>query len=251
MSLSRMTEARFAELGRYQELYRGADKSIRQLGNRVLVMVIGPAAIGKTHVMQRVAEHDGRFGLASSITSRQPRPDDLPGQFRYYEQTDEGIGRLIDKALKGQLVSYSIHPTELTLYGNEPQDFPYEMNMLATLSGSVDRLASAGFGTSRVIGLTAPPTDWTERFNARYKPDDPQRLKRLIEAEVSYSNLFDRLGDVSWVINRHGHADEAATDLIHAVEGKESDSDEAVAYAQRILKLVEIAKHHTEAEQHE
>lgn len=235
----------------HQELQAHADfpEDIHAtLAQKALLMVVGPAAIGKTHVMQRVAALDERFGLASSLTNRPRRTDDPDGLFRhYYERTDSDTLKLLDKFYTGQLVNFHIHPTELTFYGNEVTDFPYQENMLATLTGAIDNLKARGFGRTAVIGLISSPGDWLGHFNTRYRPRDPSRIKRLEEGRRSINDLLAR-SDTNWIINRDGHANDAAQDIIHTAEGKKVEHDEALAYAHRIQQKIddELTRAYTE-----
>lgn len=250
MSLSPETTERVNHYRGIEELYR-PNHEIRQLiGERTLHMVVAPAAMGKSLIMQRAAELDGRYGQSSSLSTRKARPDDEPGSFRLLEHTDENINALIDKIVSGELVQYKFHPTEHIFYGSEPQDHPHEHNMLPTLSGAINQLQRVGFKETTVTALVAPPTTWQSWFNARYPERHPQKLKRLQEAIISYNDLLLCAG-TNWIVNHEGEADEAAKKLIRAGESERYDEDEALAYVHRILQLTEIEIERIQSEKYE
>lgn len=242
MKLSPDVENKFRQMALHQELQPQSESPqelAAALATKALTMVVGPAAIGKTYVMQRIAELDARFGLASSITNRDRRVDDPQGLFRhYFERNNADTIELLEKFHTGTLVSYYIHPTELTFYGNEVVDFPHEVNMLATLSGAIDTLRSRGFGRTAVIGLVSSPEDWLGHFNARYHANNQARYKRLQEGRGSLADLLER-PDTNWVVNRNGHGDVAAQDIIRIVDGTHSNSAEALAFAREIRQKID------------
>lgn len=248
MSLSRETRNRIDHFRRYEELYQPNDHVKRLIGSRTLHMVIAPAVMGKSLVMNRVATLDERFGRSTTLSTRTPRDDDEPGAFRLVAHSDDNIDALLDKILSGELVQYKFHPTEHTFYGSEATDHPYAHNMLPTLSGAINQLQHVGFKDTSVVGLVAPPASWQARFNDRYPEHHPGRLKRLKEAEISYNDLLVR-NDVTWLINRDGDVDGTAQKLIN-LDGTE-DETEALDYVHHILQLAHDARRRTQSKKHE
>lgn len=244
MSLSPETTNRIDHFRRYEDLYQPNDHVKRLIGMRTLHMVVAPAVVGKSSVMNRAAALDACFGRSTTLSTRQPRSDDEPGVFRLLEHTDDNIDTLLDKILSGGLVQYKFHPTEHTFYGSEAVDHPHEHNMLPTLSGAINQLQQVGFKDTSVIGLVAPPTSWQTRFDERYPEHHPQRLNRLKEAEISYHDLLLR-SDVRWLVNREGDIDGTAQKLVDAASP--DDSDEALAHVHRILRLAHEAKRRTQS----
>lgn len=248
MSLSRETRNRIDHFRRYEELYQPNDHVKRLIGARTLHMVVAPAVMGKSLVMNRVAALDERFGRSTTLSTRTPRDDDEPGVFRLLEHTDDNVDALLDKILSGELVQYKFHPTEQTFYGSEATDHPHEHNMLPTLSGAINQLQRVGFKDTMVVGLVAPPTSWQTWFNDRYPEHHPGRVKRLREAEISYNDLLVR-NDVKWLINRDGDADSTAQKLINPAD---TDNEaEALDYVHHILQLAHEARRRTQSQKYE
>lgn len=249
MSLRRETVNRINHFRRYEDLYQPNKHVQRLIGSRTLHMVVAPAVMGKTSVMQQAAELDSNYGRSVTLSTRKPRPDDDPGTFRLLDHTDSNMHDLLDKILSGELVQYKFHPTEHTFYGSEAPDHPHEHNMLATLSGGISQLQHSGFRETTVVGLVSEPNSWSNRFDKRYPERHPQRLARLREAEISYNDLLVR-DDVTWIVNEEGHPEKAAAKLVDATT-KADDYTTAVAYAQRILQITHLAKERTESLKHE
>ena len=241
MSLTPETEHRLQRALEREKTYQPNSRVQRELGSRSLVMIVAPAAMGKTFLMQSILRQDERFGMSATLSTREPRADDNPKLFRLVKHTDENLQTILGKIEHGDLVQYAIHPSEHTFYGSELEDHPYKHNMLATLSGGVEQLLHVGFANTTIIGLVAPPSDWSKWFNQRYPAADPKRLGRLHEAERSYKDLLAR-DDVHWVINREGYVDEATHSTIAAVDGVYEPNEEALAYIQRIRQMIADAK---------
>lgn len=236
MSISPETRRRIEHFRAIEEAYEPNDTTKRALGDRTILLIVGPAVIGKTSLIKRIGTLDKSYGMSATLSTRLARDTDDPGAFRLFDHNDENLNMLMDKILQGSLVQYKFHPTEGTFYGSELEDHPHEHNMLAMLSGGINQVKNVGFGEARVIGVTVPPSDWMKRFNIRYPEHHPGRLGRVLEADLSYRDLLART-DVEWVINREGELGKAAQDVTKH-ETDQFDQEEAIAYAVRILQLI-------------
>lgn len=239
MSLSPETLARLRAAQENEATYRPNLTIQQELKSRSLTMVVAPTAMGKTFVMKRVSELDSSFGRSSVLSTRDPRPDDEPGMFRLFKNDDHDVNQILDRIEDGELVQYAIHPSENTIYGTELQDHPYEYNLLATLSGSINQLQGVGFGRTIIVGLVAPPKPWLTWFNQRYPTPTPKRLSRLIEAKQSYTDLMNR-NDVHWVINTPDNADQPAQAIIDITKGTYENNADAILLTQQVLQLIEV-----------
>jgi hypothetical protein len=240
MGINADTISRLRAAQERADLYRPNAELRRELGSRSLIMLVAPAAMGKTYLMHALAEADERFGMSTTVSTRSPRPDDDPAMFRLLDHTDANLNYLLDKVDEGKMVQYAIHPSEGTFYGSELDDHPHRYNMLATLSGAVSQLQAVGFGRTTLVGLTSRPEVWQQWFGARYPIGSPKRLGRLSEAEKSYRDLLAR-DDVNWVINHPGEVELTVDAVINLAEGKPHE-DEARAYAVRTLQQIDHAK---------
>lgn len=220
-----------------QNTYRPNDAVAAQLGDRALVMLVGPAAAGKSFIMNEIVTLDQDFRRVPVFSTRPERPDDEPGMFRCYPHDNEHVTRLLDEIDRGNVVQYAIHPTQGTMYGTLPEDYPGTYNLLATLSGVVDGMRTLPFKTAHVIGLTAPGATWQRWFDARYPSDHPERPKRIEEAIISLEWLLDetRTDTVTWIENESGHATEVARQIIHHVRQKQPSDTRITNVARDML----------------
>jgi ABC-type cobalamin/Fe3+-siderophores transport system ATPase subunit len=211
-----------------------------QLKEKNLVMFVGPAAVGKSYLMNRIMERDIDFGRVAVFTTREAREDDEPGMFRNIPHDDANLIPLLAKIQRGEVVQYAIHPTSGRIYGTEPGDYPRSFNMLATLSGVVNHLRQLPFQTTHVIGLAVEPDVWLRRFYAR--PMSPEeRAKRLQEAIVSLQWLLNpaNIPEITWVNNTSEDDSAAVQSVINAVKYNKPGDDTALRVAQAMLERLQ------------
>lgn len=214
--------------------YQPRTDVLEKLHGKTLVMVVGPTSIGKSFIMNEATTLDARFTRVSGLTTRQPRPNDEPGLYRYI--SDDMAARLIADR---QLVQYIVHPTTGKLYGTEAEDFPGEYNLQDTLSTSVDFYRSLPFARHYVISLTTEPGSWKEWFLQRYPAADDERTKRLLEAKQSIEWSLSQTGNHVWLVNRPGRGRETASQLIEMATGRGAVPPEVPQEAGALLRTVE------------
>lgn len=219
--LSRKLIAELFKLEAKQNDYKPAESIARQLQEKVLVLVVGPACTGKTTVIERVASLDERFGIVGSFTTRDPRKDEGGKRFTYIPHTDEGLEKLFERIEKREIVQYIVHPELKHFYGTDIADYPKTYNVLDFISSSVSMVKKLPFKSSPVAGLVVEASQWREWFNQRFPVGNPARDMRLDEAITSLSWLLSQPeGAVKWIINEPGKADAAAQELIRVGLGE-------------------------------
>jgi guanylate kinase len=184
------------------------------LANKVLVMIVGPTAVGKSSLMNEVASLDSEFARVSGFTTRQPRANDEPGLYRYISK--EAARRLIEQ--DGAVVQFAIHPTTGDMYGTQPADYPAQFNVLDTLSTVVGGLQSLPFKDTVTISLTTEPEFWRTWVLARYPEANEERSKRLQEARQSIEWSMAQTSKHFWLINRPNDLHTTAEELINIVK---------------------------------
>jgi len=202
-----------------------------------LVMLVGPAAISKSFVMNRISEIDKEFQRVPVLTTREPRPDDESGMFRTLAHDDKNVSAILDQIDRGELVQYAIHPTSGRIYATAVEDYAGTFNLLATLSGAVGQLQSLPFKGTHVIGLTAKPETWKYRFKKRYPQPSEEKTKRLREAKTSLKWLLAQRG-IIWIDNSSDDHT-AAQRIIGSVKYNEQSSADSARYARRALAYIE------------
>jgi hypothetical protein len=192
-----------------------AAESIENLG---FVGIIGPAAVGKSHLIDYLTRADERFGKVWSFATRAPRPDDTPDIMRTIEPTDENLEELATKIEDGDVINYAIHPTTLQIYGTLPESYPNtEFALMPTLANSVNQLDNLPFRSRHYIGLVTDTFTYEQFMNSRRMPPH-DKLKRLGEAGASLDWMLSQPDDdITLIVNRRRHEKEVAAELIDAV----------------------------------
>ncbi|MGB4759122.1 MAG: hypothetical protein WBP26_03615 [Candidatus Saccharimonadales bacterium] len=217
---------RLTEATTKQTSYQPNDMIAKQMQKKVLVMLVSPAAMGKSYLIKRAAGSAPDLSQVSVFTTRGPRPDDDPGMFRSL-LTEEQINGLLDKIENGEVVQYVIHPTHHTVYGSEISDYRSRYNLLAMLSGGVETMRMLPFGGTVTIGLITDPATWQKRFDTKFPPGHPERPKRLQEAVISLEWLAGQPAEsLWWLINNDDNLTasiERLTRLCHGRSGFSQD----------------------------
>jgi len=236
--LSPQVTARLNQAAAQQIAYTPNQAVASLLNEKNLIMFVGPAAVGKSYLMNRITEQDIDFGRVSVFTSREAREDDEPGMFRYIPHDDAHISQLLDKIDTGEVVQYAIHPTSGRIYGSEITDYAKTFNMLATLSGIVNSLRQLPFVTTRVIGLAVDPDIWLQRFNSRPMSTE-ERAKRLSEAIFSLEWLLANRQEIEWVDNTSSDESVAVQAVIDIVKFNKPGDKLALRVAHSMLERLQ------------
>lgn len=237
MDLSPELQQRFETAAQNQYTYQPSEGVRKAIADKTLVMIVAPAAMGKSYVISRTVATDPHFAQAISFSTRDPRPGD-EGNMRTIPRDEQHISTLLDLIAGGQIINYAIFPTTGMMYGTDLSSYPAAINLLPTQSHSVDTLRHTGFGKAITIGLVAPPETWQTWFNARFPESTSEKTARLKEALLSISWLLNDTS-VQWVINRDGEADVAAQALISLARSHDAEHNEqAIAYAQQLRECI-------------
>jgi guanylate kinase len=187
------------------------------LGKKQLVMFVGPVATGKTYIMKRMVEAHPDFGLVTSFTTREQRPDDDPSMFRFLPHNQPSLRRILDTIEAGNAVQYAIHPTSHRFYGSESQDYSAKYNMLATLSGVVEPMSALPFEKTHCIGIVCRPAVWEVWLKKRFPVKNEDQQKRVTEAVQSLEWLLQTNLPVAWVENDPDATEQTIDDTLDAV----------------------------------
>lgn len=208
-----------SQLQSQERNYRPNETVLTQLAAKQLVLLVSPAAVGKSTLMNRIVELDDRFARISGLTSRPARAEDEPGMYRYIPHTPPELKRLLEKAEAGELVQYAIHPTTSFVYATELQDYPKQFNCKDVLGHAIAGFRALPTAGSHTFGIVCDPAEWQQRLDNRYpNPADPELKKRLAEAAINLSwSLQDT--ETIWIENSNGRLDTAAATIINYSAG--------------------------------
>lgn len=187
---------------------------IERLRTKTLVMLVGPTAVGKSTIMNVVFKQDARFARVSGFTTRQPRPNDEPGLYRYLnmDTANAMIGA-------GELLQHAVNPANGHMYGTSIEDYPGIYNMKDTLSSAVSEFRTLPFERHVVISLTVPANTWQAWLLSRYPEPGTERENRLREAKASIEWSLEQTSDHAWLVNHSGDARAVAAELVALATG--------------------------------
>lgn len=206
-TLSPSVQARLSTARMLQLAYKPNQAIADQLRQKNVLMMVSPSSCGKSYIMEQVIERDPTCHHVIDMTTRPPRPDDIPGHFVYLPHDNSHVSDYLNRIENKELVQYAVHPTTGYLYGSDIDGYPGQYNLLETLSSMVTFMRTLPFQRSIVIGVVVRPEQWQQWFDARFPVGHEERVKRLDEAIMCLSWLTDTThGDlVKWIENGPGH----------------------------------------------
>lgn len=190
-----------------------------QLADKTLVMLVGPTAVGKSTIMNAVAQRHPEFKRVTGFTTRDPRPNDEPGQYRYLSEV--AVRHLIETGL---VLQYVVNPGNGQIYGTTLEDYPGTYNMKDTLSIAVDEFKQIPFKGHQTISLTVPPDSWKQWLLQRYPEPSDERTSRLREAQSSIEWSLGQTAAHQWLVNYQGTVNDVADRLTKLAKSPDYDA---------------------------
>lgn len=217
-----------------------ADQNLaHELGHKILVNIVGPTAVGKSSLMDRVCELAPGFGRVVGFTTRPQRTGEPDETYRFLPHTQSTVDDIEAKLASGSLVQLAVHPTTGYLYGSEVSDYPATYNMKDMLYSEVEHMQRLPFGYSLTLSVAVESEYWQEWFLSRYQanPDQTDSLKRLDEA---YQSLKWSRNDIDtlWVQNYPDDLTRSAKKIIEMAQGgtgSDKDARDLVPHMQHAI----------------
>ncbi|MDN5274295.1 MAG: hypothetical protein JWP06_196 [Candidatus Saccharibacteria bacterium] len=237
--LSNETKKKLGEIQATETTYLPSEDVARSLHDKVLVMLVGPVAIGKSFVIDQIIRTDPEFKPVPVFTTRDSRAGEDPELFRTQPHTDESLAEIFDAIDQKTLIQYTVHPTTGRIYGTVAGDYNAPYNLLATLSGAVEPRAKLPFAASHTVCLVARPEVWRLWLNKRYPENSAERTKRIEEAIICLRwALEDKPHvNISWVENNIQTPERTIEDIINIVKYNQQGDVSARKYAAQMLEL--------------
>jgi guanylate kinase len=167
-----------------------------ELGDKTLVMLVSPSAMGKSTIVHQMLARDTRFRRVRGFTTRSARPNDEPRQFFYF--TPDEVAAKRDA---GEVITEVTFPGSQRTYGTIAESFSGDYCVLETLANSVEQYRSTGFGRTVTISLTTHAASWRARFLERYPKPTETALQRVDEARLSIQWSLSQTTGHAWLIN--------------------------------------------------
>lgn len=237
--ISRETEDLLRRLLAEQPTYQPSESVLEKVHQVTMLSFVGASSMGKTTVMQLLAQTAPGYGITKNFTSRAPRAEDDPNRYVYFEHSDAGLQPILERIASHDLLQYNIHPFSLHVYGSEIEGYPHAYNMGDIFFSSIDGFRQLGFKQLYVFTVVTEPATWQARFDTRFPVGHPQRQARLAEAVSSLEwSLAQTAPDHSWIIDRDNQCDAAAASVQAAINGQPVIQDEAREIAGQCLALI-------------
>lgn len=238
--ISRETEELLRRLLGEQPTYKPSFAVLEKIKHLTMLCFVGASCMGKTTIMQALAESNADYGITKNFTSRAPRIEDDPARYTYFEHSDTGLQPILDRITSHELLQYNIHPFSLHVYGSEVEGYPHRYNMGDIFYSSIDGFRQLGFERLYAFSVVTEPATWQTRFEKRFPVGDPHRQARLSEAVHSISwSLAQTAPDHAWLINRDGASAAAVADVQSILNEQRTDQEEARHMAKDCLATIE------------
>ncbi len=204
------------------------------LASKKLIMIVGPTAVGKSSLMNKVLELDPQFKRVKSFTTRLPRSNDELHQYFYI--TQEQLEAHLEA---GEVLTDVIYPNTGNHYGTVPQSYQGDYNLLDTLSSSVESYRELPFHDTMTFSLTTDADAWTAWLESRYPTPSEERTKRLQEARMSVSWSLEQTSNHYWLVNTPDDIAASAAQLIDIATGKSKPVAEPPESATQMLSAID------------
>jgi len=225
-------------LQKNEQDYRSNNQVKSALGEKVISMIIGPTAVGKSTIIQEVLNTNSNWNVAGTITTRKRRDGDPSN---YLTSTD-GITceNLIGQIYSGDLINYSIHPGG-DIYAYSPDSFNAKYNLAPLTTPSIEIVKTAGFERAETSFIYAKPEDWELFIKDRLS--DPEIDARLEEAAMSLRYGLDNARSLHIIENTRGHEglQKSAQKIIEITLGKmdiDIDKDYNISTMEESLNFI-------------
>jgi len=196
--------------------YLPSDETIKAIKKITLVMVIGPACVGKTTLINAAVKQDDDICLVLSDTDRLARPEEKNGVDYYFRTRAEMLDLLDSRAFVqiAPIVSGDLYASQPASYGSKGS-----IAMMAVWADAVSQFRQLPFRSLRSIFITPPSfKEWQNRLRKREFSTE-QRFKRLVEARRSFEFALSD-SQLQFIINDNLTLAEA--DFLQLVHGKMS-----------------------------
>ena len=191
------------------------DETFAPKWHPLLIVISGPAGVGKDSVVRRMKELGYPFHFVVTATDRPPRPGEVHGVDYFFLPTEE----FLRMEREGELLEHAI------VYGQH-KGVPKQQvrEALATGKDVVMRVDVRGAMTIRrvapeavLIFLTAPLEDLEERLRRRGTDPPEQIALRLSKGreEMEQIHHFDYV-----VVNREGDLDRAVEQVVAIIQAE-------------------------------
>ncbi len=226
---------RFREI---QSVYQPGPEAIAVLENTNCVSLIGPAATGKSTLLDAVVESEADFGNAIGFTTRPQRPNEADDAYNFLPHNEQTLSYLLEQVKQQRLVQFAVHPTTGYIYGTEAKSYQYPYSLMVMLSSAADDFSKLPFKSVQEICIVCEPEQWQKRVVGRMD-DQADVMKRVDEAKLSLNWSLARGDQLIWLDNSSPDIDQTASDLAEVIRGNLQPDSANREVGQRLLDHLE------------
>jgi hypothetical protein len=198
--------------------YETSDAVKHVLGERELVPLIGPFAVGKTALMRAAEGLDPDFGRVRSFTTRARRAGESDDAYVFLPHNEDTLRRIHAQATARELVQFIVHPTTGSIYGSTVDSYSTAYSMLDTMPSSLTGLMPLPFRCVKKVAVAVPPDVWKDRVAERLQNDSAEDIRsRIAEGIANITWSLDQGDDLGWIVNGSRNIQDAACDLTSGV----------------------------------
>ncbi len=216
-SVSQKDQKLFEWVGERAKNYEPNTEVQAAIAQKSIILVIGPAGVGKSFISRRVTETDPSFSELGTISTRPPKPDD-PENYR----TGVAVEEFAQKVMEGELVQFHRHQFTGELYGSDIASQPTDHIITPALADSVGQFGQVGYRRVIPVGLYAPADQWIERLQPRKKDFDYG--ERLHEALKVLGYLENNLATFPVYKNETNKGIEIARSIVNLTQREDFDT---------------------------
>lgn len=214
-------------------------ETLKVLSDISLTTLIGPAAVGKSSLVQEVIDLDSEITSSIGFTTRPMRVNENNELYNFVEHTEENIDTIKDQVINGELVQYSVHPTTGYVYGSRLDSYRSKYVLMDVSANSLQQMKRVPFNSLETVGVVCNSDAWLTRFLDR-KVNMEDAKNRVIEGISSLELLLDLGGEVNWLDNSSLDIESTARYLIDFIKYENSLNYSDRKTGVQLLKCMKI-----------
>lgn len=204
-----------------------------------LTTLIGPAAVGKSSLIQEVIELDSDITSNIGFTTRPRRKNENNGLYNFIDHTKENVNSIKEQVINGELVQYSVHPTTGYIYGSTIESYKSKYVLMDVSANSLLQIKRIPFQFLETVGVVCNSDAWLARFLDR-KVDMEDAKNRVIEGISSLEFLLDLGSEVNWLDNSSLDIETSSKILIDFIKYENSLNYLDRKIGEQLLKCMKI-----------
>lgn len=210
---------RFLSVSNYEEMLQLVDKisvapepkehKVTKYGNPGFLALVGPSASGKTSIIQELLK-DPRFCLVKAITTRAPRSNDIPGEYRFV--TMDEFNKLL---AEGSMIEHTEYAGNC--YGLDVKDVQEVWDSGRIPVKAMDivgaRAVKEKLGSRAVTVFVRRDREAILESLLNRDSDKKDIVRRIMALDTEYLNEFQ----CDWTVSNNGSLSDAVSQILRVI----------------------------------